>query len=92
MERTRGGGWNARTRDWFADLVRVARLRSPVTLAHLKAHAALKDADWIRSNIVSRARVTVDWPFVRELIVERNAALGSRLPDGGGFRRSARRK
>jgi hypothetical protein len=51
-----------------------------------------EDAGWIRSNIVSRARVTVDWPFVRELIVERNAALGSRLLGADGFRRSARRK
>lgn len=92
MERTRGSGWNARSRDWFADLVRVARLNSPVTLAHLKAHAALKDAGWLRSNLVSRARVTVDWPFVRELIVARNAALETKLPDGDGFMRSARRK
>ena len=76
----RGFAWNARDREWCADLTRVARLTSPVTLAHLKSHRALKDAGWIRNNLVSRARVTVDWVFVRELIVERNSGVEKRLP------------
>ena len=76
----RGFAWNAREREWCADLERVARLESPVTLAHLKAHRALRDAGWIRNNLVARARATVDWVFVRELIVERNRGLEGRLP------------
>jgi hypothetical protein len=75
-----GFAWNSRGREWFADLERVARLRSPVTLMHLKAHPALRDAGWIRNNLVGRARVTVDWMFLRELIVERNAGVARRLP------------
>jgi predicted RNA-binding protein with PUA-like domain len=71
----RNARWNSRSRDWFADLERVAQLASPVTLAHLKSHHALKDAGWLRNNLVSRAKVTVDWPFLRELIVERNAGV-----------------
>jgi hypothetical protein len=47
---------------------------------HLKAHPALRDAGWIRNNLVGRARVTVDWMFLRELIVERNAGVARRLP------------
>ena len=87
--RPRKGGfaWNWRGREWFADLERVARLRSPVTLMHLKAHPALRDAGWIRNNLVGRARVTVDWMFLRELIVERHAGMQRVLPcvQGQGF-------
>jgi hypothetical protein len=84
--------WNSRARDWFADLTRVAQLQSPVTLAHLKGHRALKNAGWIRNNLVTRARATVDWPLVRELIVARNAALEARLPDVDGLMRATPRK
>lgn len=88
----RGSRWNSRVRDWFADLTRVAQLQSPVTLAHLKGHRALKNAGWIRNNLVTRARATVDWPLVRELIVARNAALEARLPDVDGLMRATPRK
>lgn len=71
----RGFGWNSRTREWRARLERIAQLKSPVTLAHLKGHSALKDAWWVRNNLVSRANVTVDWAFMRELIVQRNPAI-----------------
>jgi hypothetical protein len=71
----RNARWNSRSRDWFADLERVTQLASPVTLAHLKSHHALKTAGWLRNNLVSRAKVTVDWPFLRELIVERNVGV-----------------
>lgn len=73
-------GWNRRKRDWFGDLSRVARLASPVTLEHMKKHRALKGAGWIRNNLVTRAKVTVDWMFLRDLIVERNPELGETLP------------
>lgn len=80
----RGFPWNARERDWCADLVRVARLGSPVTLAHLKAQPELRDAWWLRNRLVSRAKVTVDWIFLRALIVARNPALERRLPLADG--------
>ncbi len=71
-KRTRiGFEFNSRGREWFVDLQRVARLRS---------HPALGDAGWIRNNLVGRARVTVDWMFLRELIVERNARMQRVLP------------
>lgn len=81
----RGFSWNAREREWCADLVRVAQLGSPATLAHLKAQPALRDAWWLRNRLVSRAKVTVDWIFLRELIVARNPALERRLPLADGF-------
>ncbi|MFM7052760.1 MAG: EVE domain-containing protein, partial [Planctomycetota bacterium] len=80
----RGVSWNKRKRDWFADLVRVARLESPVTLMHMKKHRALKDAGWIRNNLISRAKVTVDWVFLRELVIERNPELEASLPLADG--------
>lgn len=89
--------WNARTRDYFANLTRVAKLSSPVTLEHLKGHPALMDAGWIRNNLISRARVTVDWRFLRDLITERNPGLERDLPRIDGIstqkqrRRSAKR-
>jgi len=83
--------WNNRTRDWFAELERVARLESPVTLQHLKAHRALKDASWIRNNLVTRQQVTVDWIFVRELIAARNPTVDAKLPMGDGVIRAKRR-
>jgi predicted RNA-binding protein with PUA-like domain len=83
--------WNSRTRDWFANLERVARLESPVALQHMKSHRALKDASWIRNNLVTRAQVTVDWMFVRELIVARNPELDAKLPQECGTMRTVRR-
>ena len=85
--KARGGSfnWNSRARDCFANLRRVAKLASPVTLAHLKAHPALMDAGWIRNNLISRARVTIDWPFLRALIVERNPRLSRKLPGADGM-------
>ena len=89
--------WNARTRDYFANLTRVAKLSSPVTLEHLKGHPALMDAGWIRNNLISRARVTVDWRFLRALIIERNPGVERDLPRIDGIptqkqrRRSAKR-
>ena len=56
-----------------------------MTLAHLKAHPALMDAGWIRNNLISRARVTIDWPFLRALIVERNPGLARKLPGVDGM-------
>lgn len=87
-------GWNKRRRDWFADLTRLATLESPVTLEHLKRHRALKNAGWIRNNLVSRAKVTVDWLFIRDLIVERNPNLVQALPlaDGTYPKAAERRK
>jgi predicted RNA-binding protein with PUA-like domain len=87
-----GFSWNARERDWKAQLVRVAQLASPVALAHLKAHPALKTAGWLRNNLVSRAKVTVDWIFLRELIVARNPTLERRLPTADGFMPSTLKK
>ena len=94
VDRARKGGfsWNARERDWKAQLARVAQLASPVTLAHLKAHHALKAAGWLRNNLVSRAKVTVDWIFLRELIVARNPTLERRLPTADGFMPSTLKK
>jgi predicted RNA-binding protein with PUA-like domain len=93
VQKARGGTfvWNARRRDYFADLVRVAKLKSPVTLEHLKSHPALMDAGWIRNNLISRAKATVDWMFIRELIVERNPSLRGRLPDVDGLIRKRSR-
>jgi predicted RNA-binding protein with PUA-like domain len=88
----RNARWNSRSRDWFADLARIAQLASPVTLAHVKAHHALKTAGWLRNNLVSRAKVTVDWIFLRELIVARNPTLERRLPTADGFMPSTLKK
>ena len=85
-------GWNKRKRDWFADLARIVRLDSPITLSHIKKHRALKDAGWVRNNLISRANATVDWIFLRELIVERNPEADKKLPFGDGVRQRRTKK
>lgn len=78
-------GWNNRKSDSFANIERVAQLKSPVTLEHLKQDPLLKNSGWIRNQLVSRAKVTVDWIFLRTLILARNPGLEQKLPGPDGM-------
>jgi len=64
---------------YMADVRRVARMKSPLTLEHMRLSRVVGSASFIRRSMQGRPRVTEYWPFLYDLIVKLNPALESKL-------------
>jgi hypothetical protein len=61
--------------DWLAPIRRVATLKAPIYLEELKSHPILATAGFVRASLRGRYRVTVHWPELYAMILERNPGL-----------------
>jgi hypothetical protein len=76
VEIRRGGaGW--RDGDaYFGQIKRICRLRSPVFLDDLRKHRVLRTASFVRRNMQGVGLLATEyWPYVHDMIVERNPVL-----------------
>ena len=58
--------------DYMAPLSRVAVLDTPIHLKELKSHPILKTTGFVRGDMRDRYRLSVHWPELFEMIIERN--------------------
>jgi hypothetical protein len=59
---------------------RICRLESPVFLDDLRKHRVLKTASFVRRNMQGVGLLATEyWPYLHDMILERNPALGKRL-------------
>lgn len=64
---------------YVADIRFVAKLKSPITLEHLRKHRVLRDAYFVRRSMQGRPRATAYWPFLYDLIVKLNPSVQRKL-------------
>jgi hypothetical protein len=61
--------------DYRAEIRRVAVLEAPVFLEDLRSHRILSTAGFVRSNMRTRHNATEYWPYLYDLIINRNPKL-----------------
>ncbi len=64
-------GWRE-GKDYFSSIRRICRLKSPVFFEDLKQHKILRTAFFVRSGMQGRPRATEYWPYLFEMIIQRN--------------------
>lgn len=74
-----GAGW--RDGDaYFGQIKRICRLRSPVYLDDLRKHRVLRTASFVRRNMQGVGLLATEyWPYLHDMITERNPALAKAL-------------
>ncbi len=74
-----GAGW----RDgeaYFGEIKRACRLRSPIFLGDLRKHHVLKTASFVRRNMQGVGLLATEyWPYLYDMILERNPAIAKAL-------------
>jgi hypothetical protein len=71
-------GWKP-GKDYMASIRRVCALKAPVHLEDFRLHSVLKSANFVRGHFQGRPKVTTYWPYLYNLILERNPPLKSKL-------------
>lgn len=67
-------GWRKKP-DFMANIRRVAKLGTPITLHDIGTDAVLRNAGWVKRGMVGRACITHSWPRLYELIVRANPSV-----------------
>lgn len=67
-------GWKTGN-DFMGPIRRVCHLEGPVFWRDLKRHPILKTSNFVRSRLQGRPRLTEYWPYLFDLIIERNPSL-----------------
>ncbi|HNR14609.1 MAG TPA: hypothetical protein PKM59_14980 [Thermodesulfobacteriota bacterium] len=65
--------------DWWATTTRVCELKTPLSLDVMKRHKELANAWFIRGSLQGRWDITVFWPEIYQLMIERNRHAGKVL-------------
>lgn len=73
-----GAGWRE-GQAYFAEIRRVCKLPSPIFLNDMRSHKVLKTSSFIRRNMQGNLHVTEYWPYLYEMIVERNPTAKRKL-------------
>jgi len=61
---------------YFGMIKRICRLRSPVFLNDLRKHRVLRTASFVRRNMQGVGLLATEyWPYLYDMIVERNPAV-----------------
>ncbi len=79
-EITRGcAGWRY-GEAYFGEIRRVCKLASPIFLDDLRKHKVLKTASFVRRNMQGVGLLATEyWPYLYDMILERNPAVNKRL-------------
>lgn len=80
VKRTRRGAhWRGKNPttpfDWWADIKRVAVLKTPLYFSELKERPKLCEANFVRGFMRGRPKATEHWPEIYRMILARNPAL-----------------
>lgn len=74
------------TKDYFAQMERVAKLGTPVHLSELREHRVLGSTPIVRRSMVGRFRMTPYWKSLYDMVVGRNPRLTKKLSRFGPHR------
>lgn len=64
---------------WVADMKLVGRLKTPLTIDHIKQNDRLKHSNFVRANFQKRCEVTRSWPDLYSLITRLNPEMKTPL-------------
>jgi len=74
-----GAGWRE-GEAYFGEIRRICHLVSPIFLDDLRKHRVLKTASFVRRNMQGVGLLATEyWPYLHDMILERNPAVGKML-------------
>jgi hypothetical protein len=62
-------------RDYFAYIRKIHSLKAPLFWDDIKTHPIIKTAGFIRSKLRKKSEVTDYWPYLFDMIVQRNQSV-----------------
>lgn len=65
--------------DYMGPIHRVCKLKAPIYFEDLKNHRVLQTAHFVRNQMRGRPNATEYWPYLYDLIVQRNPEAGKQL-------------